>query len=478
MTTLKSLTQSAMLGASDDSLLISAARVGIAELGGYNPVAFEGGINACPKESKPQMSEQAAGLLKRLVAGEFDGLLPEFLQLTAERGYIVPPETLPALLGLGKNELRKLVLPVIGERGRWLAAHNPAWAYALGRDPFDAWENGLRAERVAALEQIRAGEPGKAKEWVQAAWEQDAPEERAAFLATFSTGLSMDDEPFLETCLDDKRKEIRDAARGLLMRLEGSRFVGRMWARVKPLIQLKSKFLGGDSLEVNLPEELDPAAKRDGLGGPLLRKKLGEKANLLAQMLASIPPALWSKEFNRPPEKLVGLALRCEWKEPLLLGWQLSAIAAADTAWAEAIALLWATQAAGRSLLDLDALPALVMLMQVEKVEALVTSTIKPLIGELDDKSLLVSLLEKYHRPWTAKMARTVAQSAQRQSGELRISLPQALPGFAPWMPPELTDEFSVGWAGEPKGYWREKINAFLQMMNFRNEIRRSLKEN
>ncbi len=171
MTTLHALAQSAMLGSSDDSLLVSAIQTGIAELGGLVPAAFEGATNVCGAESKPQMPEQAAGLLKRLIAGEFDGLLPEFLQLTAERGDIVPPETLPALLGLGKNDLRKLVLPVIGERGRWLASHNPAWAYALGRDPLEAWENGLRAERVAALEQIHASEPGKERQWVQSGWD-------------------------------------------------------------------------------------------------------------------------------------------------------------------------------------------------------------------------------------------------------------------------------------------------------------------
>jgi len=474
MTSLHSLAQSAMLGSPDDSLLVSAARTGIAELGGYVPATFEDESNACGAESQPQMPEKAAGLLKRLVAGEFDGLLPEFLQLTAERGYIVPPETLPALLGLGKNELRKLVLPVIGERRRWLAAHNPAWAYALGRAPLEAWENGVRAERIAALEQIRATEPGKAREWLQSSWEQDSPEDRAAFLATFSVGLSMDDEPFLETCLDDKRKEVRDAARGLLMRLENSRFVGRMWARVKPLVRMKSKFLDGDALDVSLPEGLDAAARRDGLGGALLRKKMGEKANVLAQMLAYTPPTLWSKEFNCPPEKLAGLAMRSEWKEPLLLGWQLAAVAAVDVAWAEAIAPLWATQAEAPSVLDVDSMSALVMLMRAEKVEAL-TQSIKPILNELDNKNLLISLLEKYRRPWTAKMARAVVQSAQRQSGDFHVNLPQALPGFACWMPPELAEEFSHGWAAEPKGYWRAKIDEFLVILKMRKEMRSDL---
>jgi len=478
MTTLKALTQSAMLGAPDpEALLVSAARIGLAELGGYLPAAFEGELSACPAESKPQMPEKAAGLLKRLLAGEFEGALPEFLQLTAERGYIVPPETLPALLGLGKNDLRKLVRLVIGERGGWLAAHNPTWAYALGREPLEAWEQGTRAERIAALEQIRAREPGKARAWVHASWEQDAPEDRAAFVATFSAGLSMADEPFLESCLDDKRKEVRDAARGLLLRLENSRFVGRRWAQVRSLIRLKSKFLGGDALEVTLPEGLDSAAKRDGLGGAQLRKKMGEKANLLAQTLALVPPALWSQEFNRPPEKLVALALTCEWKEPLLLGWQLAAQGARDAIWAGAIAALAATKAEALNLFEQEILRDLIMLLEADRVQALAQASIRPILGELQDGSPLLYLLQQYRRPWTAGLARTVMQSVQRQAGGRHWGLAQALPAFASQIPPELADEFSRGWPAEPDGAWRTKLDEFSMILNFRNEIRRSLEE-
>jgi hypothetical protein len=421
------------------------------------------------------MSEKAAGLLKRILAGEFEDTLHEFLDLAVTRGLVAPPETIPALLGLGKGELRPLVLAVSGERGPWLAAHNPAWAFALARAPQDAWEHGTRIERVAALEQVRLNNPEQACQWVQSTWQQDSPEDRAAFLATFFSHLSLADEPFLETCLDDKRKEVREAARSLLLRLENSRFVQRMWARVKPLIRLKSKFLGGDTLEVTLPENVDAAAKRDGLGGPLLRKKMGEKANLLAQMISLIPPGLWSRELGRPPEKLIAAALNCEWKEPLLLGWQLATQSTGDVAWAEAIAPLWVSEA-GRQILDADGMDRLIPLMRVEKVEALVQSSVKPLVGELHDRNLLLSLLIHYSRPWTVKMARTVIQSAQRQSGELRYTLPEVLFKFAHRIPPELAAEFTNGWAAEPKSYWRERINTFLLVLNFRQEIRQSLK--
>jgi hypothetical protein len=310
---------------------------------------------------------------------------------------------------------------------------------------------------------------------VQDTWEQDVPEHRAAFIDTFSIGLSMEDEPLLEACLDDKRKEVREAAKKLLLHLEHSRFVQRMWARVKPLVRLKSKFLGGDKLEAALPEDLDHGAKRDGIGGPSLRKKMGEKANALAQMVSNIPPVLWSREFGRPPEKLISAAAGSEWNEPIVLGWQMAAQRTKDKDWAEAIVIFWATQAEGQQILDIESLDESILLMRQEKVEALVNAAIKPPFNELEDKSLLIPLLKKYCHPWTEKMARAVVRSAQKQSGKYGYNLPNALPGFALYIPPELAADFAAGWDEEPKGAWRENINKFLMILNFRNEIKQSL---
>ncbi len=301
MISLKSLTQSAMLGTGNGfqtprdaetrgvpispsdpeaALLASAAVIGIGNLGGWTPAHFESNRSVCPKESQSPMSERAAALLKRILAGEFTAVLPEFLRLGAERGVIAPPETLPALLGLGKKELRPLGLAVIGERGRWLAGINPAWGYALPPVEEAAWETGLLEERMALLERLRPQSPGRARELIESTWEQDSPEARAAFVAALAVGLSIADEPFLESCLDDKRKEVREAAFGLLTQLPESRLVGRSIARLEPLLKLKTKLLGGDTLEVTLPDKLDAAAKRDGAGGIILRKSLGEKATL------------------------------------------------------------------------------------------------------------------------------------------------------------------------------------------------------
>jgi hypothetical protein len=488
MTTLKFLTQSAMLGSGsgfspptlervrlpdsdpEAALLVSAAVVGIGQLGGWMPFQATGGETPCPPETRQPMPERAAELLKRILGGEFEAVLPEFLQLSGRRGLVVPPETLPALLGLGKKELRLPVLAVIGERGRWLAGFNPAWAHALAPVGEQAWEIGKFEERVTLLEQLRATAPERARQLVQATWEQDSPEARVAFVTTFAAGLSTQDEPFLESCLDDRRREVRSAAFDLLARLPQSRLAERAFARLEPLLKLKSKFLGRDVLEVTLPAQLDPAAKRDGAGGAVLHKTMGEKANWLAQMLSVVPPSLWSREWNLPPEKLLQVALGSEWKEPLLLGWRLAAQRCGDPDWAMALAELTVKQAAARKVLAGAGWEGLIGLVAMEKLEVLAKNSITPHVNELNDVNPFLILLEAYPHPWSPGLARTVMASVRRQTGGFRERLMRALPRFGLRIPPDLAEEFATGWS-ESSRAWGTWVDQFIAVMRFRKEM-------
>ncbi len=461
----------------ESAVLATAAALGVAEMGGIVPQAVAQQRLPGEPESLRPVSERVTGLLKRALEENNADLLPEFLELMALRGRVAPAENIPALLGLGKGELGPLVVKVCGARGRWLAEINPAWGYALGREPMEAWEHGTRLERLAALREMRDRDPAIARAWVEASWESEPPEERAAFVRALQSGLSMADEPFLESCLDDKRKEVREAARRLLMGLEESRFAQRMWERARPLLALKSRFLGTDRLEAQLPEGLNVAAKRDGLGGTALRKDMGEKANHLAQILSLTPPMRWLREFNRPPEKLIAAALGCEWKEALLLGWQLAARNAGNTEWAEALVDFWIANRQDARLLDGDCLNELILLVRSEKMERMVQGAIKPVLQELDDRSALFAILTHYHRPWSKKLTLAVIRSAQRQAGGRGYYLPAALPGFARYVPIDLVDELSAGWPDGIKGHWETYVQLFLQVLNFRSEIQRSLAE-
>jgi hypothetical protein len=121
----------------------------------------------------------------------------------------------------------------------------------LGRqDEKDIWENGTRSERVDFLERLRAHDAKHALELIQSTWDADSYEDRAAFVPTLRIGMSLADEPFLEACLDDSRKEVRDAALDLLILLPESEHSARMTARLLPLLEYKSSLLKGATIQV------------------------------------------------------------------------------------------------------------------------------------------------------------------------------------------------------------------------------------
>ncbi len=238
---------------------------------------------------------------------------------------------------------------VLGARGRWLAAQNPDWS-ALVFNPVErAWSDGQRKERLAYLEDLRAQDPDRARELLAEAWPQEALPERLAFLQTLADGLSMADEPFLETVLDDRRKDVRQAAAALLARLPGSRLARRMAARARAMLNWRAGLLRSDlfgrrdlfgrpSLEVTLPDTCDASMQRDGIDPrPPAGSNLGEKAWCFAQVLFFVPPRTWSAAWNKRPAQILDVLHKHEWEEALLAGWEEAALRDQDAEWLEAL---------------------------------------------------------------------------------------------------------------------------------------------
>ena len=251
----------------------------------------------------------------------------------------VREEHLSALLDQQKALLpmRRVVLPVLGARGRWLAAQNPDWNAFTGSAEPRAWTEGQRKERLAALEDLRAQDPAAACQLLASTWSQESPAERLVFLPLLADGLSLADEPFLETVLDDRRKDIRQAAVALLACLPGSGLVQRMTARVRGLLTWKSGLLRG-SVEVTLPSACNADMLRDGIDPrPPAGSPLGEKAWCFAQLLSFVPPRTWSGAWNKRPQQILDTVRKHEWEAALLEGWQEAALRAQDGEWLEAL---------------------------------------------------------------------------------------------------------------------------------------------
>jgi len=331
-------------GEKEAALLSTAAVLSLRRRAGWLPeqAAAEGPDTPAAAEERPGVSRHAARHLKSLLSGEHAVLLPEWLQAADRAGRIVPPELLPRLLAHARQQRFSMesLAAAIGKRGVWLIGRKLEWRLPEpGTDP-TVWETGETKERIAWLAAKRLEDPAAARAALEKVIGNESAAVRAEFIGALAAGLSAADEPFLETTLNDKSKEVRKAAASLLCRLPDSRWVERMSGRAHAALRYQpGGLLRSAKLEVLLPESLDNAMKRDGIDpGPYTaRKQVGERAAILMLIVAGVPPSRWEQTFGITPAAILKLAKDHEWAEALLSGWAMAAIHSGDAQWAAAI---------------------------------------------------------------------------------------------------------------------------------------------
>ncbi|WP_240197461.1 DUF5691 domain-containing protein [Nonomuraea lactucae] len=284
-----------------------------------------------PEEEQATVGRRAGERLVRILAGEYERLLPEWLAAAAATGRRVPPYVLPELLDRGGRDrsIRAHLGVLAGQRGRWLAGQHPSWAYLLEEPTGETWELGGAADRRAHLRGLRAADPGAARLLLESTWEEETPDDRAEFVGVLSGGLSMDDEPFLERALDDRRREVRQQAANLLTRLPGSRLARRMAGRATACFTVTT---GPNAvISVEAPLACDKAMERDGVRAKPPRGT-GERAWWLQQLIARAPLAIW----GHAPARLLAMRIP-EWDGEVKAGWVRAAVLQRDPEWARAM---------------------------------------------------------------------------------------------------------------------------------------------
>ena len=245
----------------------------------------------------------------------------EWLDLSIEHQIPPPVGTLHKLLELGKSAslLRPQISQVIGPRGHWLAKFLDAQWLTPENLPDALWEEGNLKERVAYLSRRRSEIPEQARTMLLQVWKQENAEARTGLLEVLWQALSLSDEVFLESCLDDKSKRVHEVASEMLCTLPESALVKRMTERAQTLIvsaKGKLNFLqrltGKEMLEVNLPEVFDKAMQRDGLEEKNMPYQMGQKQWWFQQIVARVPPSSWGNLAT------VVLCVNKEWR-PLLI---------------------------------------------------------------------------------------------------------------------------------------------------------------
>jgi len=296
-------------------------------------------LATCPTSDLPRCSRRAGACLERILSGGNTTLLREWTQLAAVKGQRIREEQLALVLQKQQAAatFRTELLLVLGERGRWLAAHNPDWHAFHWHLDEAAWHEGGKKERLAFLNDQRASDPQLARALLESTWEQESPADRTIFLEVLGSGLSMADEPFLESALDDRASSARHSAAGLLERLPQSRLVERMMGRARRLLAWKPGLLRS-TLEVRLPEAYTDDMRRDGITPePPANIAMPQNAWWLAQILAAVPPASWTRTWKRRPLTFLEMVGKHGQREALLYGLTEASVRHADAAWLEAL---------------------------------------------------------------------------------------------------------------------------------------------
>jgi Family of unknown function (DUF5691) len=264
----------------------------------------------------------------------------------AKAGATLPFALLPQALDAGQRNqrLRAVLLPVLGQRGRWLAAQNPDWKFAAGmsaaaqsEDDPRVWQEGNHLERLAWFGRLRARDAQAARELLQAGLGELAAKERGEFAAVLAIQLQAGDTPLLETLLaKDRSRDLRHTAARLLALLPDSAHAQRLAGWLAPLLSQKRGLLSR-SWKIEAPEAADPAWASAAVDAARPQHEaLGERAWWLYQLVRQAPLGWWTAQTGMNPADLVAWSSKTDWKDALQRGWR-ERVSAAEPDWIEAL---------------------------------------------------------------------------------------------------------------------------------------------
>jgi hypothetical protein len=425
-----------------------------------------------------------------MFGGMFKDVLPEWLTALRDSGRRASEEHLPALLDRASREraLRPLVVEVMGGRGRWLAAQNPAWGWASAGIGPDAWETGEIEERLSLLRSMRATEPARARELLLSTWKSEYAKDREAFLQTFHVGLSDDDEPFLNGLVElfgDRSAGVRLTAGGVLLRLPSSRLSRHVSECIGSLLSYKESTPGRPLIEVSLPDDFEEWISKNRVhtltwSTGVVRANLGKQGGWLRQAVGWVPPDVWCRLWGKRPQEVLEAALNGEWGEALVGGFIVAAGRHGDAEWVEAILAKERARAAlGDSLSN--AVSWLVSNIPAARLQAIILKDVGGGMKEPQLDSPLIHLLQELRVEWGEALSRAVVAGVK---GNLKGDamnevvpwhITDALGQFALYVSHELADELLAGWPEDAHESWQKAIEEFQSVLKFRRDALRAI---
>lgn len=113
----------------ESALLIRAGVHAVFAAAGRTAQPGVAAIAVAPPEIARTQGVRLLGILQNVMAADSKDLLAEMLRQMAAGNLHLPHEILPEALAISDATLRERLLPVLGERGRWLSRFNPEWRW-------------------------------------------------------------------------------------------------------------------------------------------------------------------------------------------------------------------------------------------------------------------------------------------------------------------------------------------------------------
>jgi hypothetical protein len=261
----------------------------------------------CPPESLEYLAQTTTENLKSCFTANDDEIILYIIQKCYQANKLIPPElVIPCLQkALSNKNNASMFLKVCGERGAWLCQLNPEWQkLTMLTDTEvisgeDVWETGNFEQRQTYLADLRQRNPSEATEKLSMVISQENAATRLGFLEILTLNLSLDDEVFLISLLNDKSQKVKKLVYHLLLKIQGSQ-LNTLYLRhiQKTFIIQDKKGLLSSKKNLVIDKSVIPSEEIFSTGIDKVSSQKGFEDELywFAQMLAYIHPNILAKE--------------------------------------------------------------------------------------------------------------------------------------------------------------------------------------
>lgn len=430
------------------------------------------------------ISSRALLYFEKMVEGEYQKALPEFLDLCFHTRQKLPAYSILDLLELVDTRVlpsfKSIYYELIPENAWALLQAHPKWKnWAVGASP-EYWNSSDEYKKLQYFTKLRIQAPRTAAALLSQNWHTLSDFAKKVFLIRMNRNLSYDDQKFLDHNMETENSSgILYSNSSLLLKLPDTPLSIQLYHYVFQHINEKED----GTLSVVLPEAPDPYWLK--ISAQENRKKhdyQSQRANLLAELIEKLHPSFWNTYLNLPPEDCLPVLEASEEADTLIRGLVKAVGKNEDHEWADAMTARLFSKKTG-----FEQLYAMVKGSTSEEgFNRILSRHLKNQAFLVEDKSEAYNMLQACRHPWSNELSLAIlepfqqwlasARSAQWQTWHYKIILEMA----AYRANPNLVGKLAPGW--QFQSYlgiqWQENIDQLNKTLNFRKGMRKAVLEN